>query len=291
VASHRPEIAAHLTANIDDRKQKLADCKKTFTELESTRKDMSKLVDQINKSITSKKDKLKKFRQERKTDNDSLYSMIDSILAENNIKRAEYHGGDLTGVHGQILMHGADSIMTAISDCLKQNKSERCTLSDDEISSKCSKYAKLLSQWNGVLSLAHTVEPIEEDFELGDKLVKKTMALTRDMGISVTIKGHGTESHLIPIMRRVPGGLNEFDESWGEQIHQSGRSNDLKYRNMSELQKAKYLKKQEIREQLPKTQFELAKLDVHKRGPSKKTIDKNEEKAKLKKDNLDKLVE
>ena len=65
----------------------------------------------------------------------------------------------------------------------------------------------------------------------------------------------------------------------------------MKYRNMSELQKARYLKKQEAREQLSGTQAELSKLDVHIRGPCKKTMEKNEEKAKIKQENWDKLAE
>lgn len=46
---------------------------------------------------------------------DSLYTRIDNILKEFGIIRAEYHGGDLNGVHLKKLMECAGDIMDQVT--------------------------------------------------------------------------------------------------------------------------------------------------------------------------------
>jgi hypothetical protein len=102
----------------------------------------------------------------------------------------------------------------------------------------------------------------------------------------VTVKCHGTESHLVQQMRTAPGGrgLSEFDESWGEQYHQTGYALDTRLRNQGgELRKAKFRVSNDRRENRPETQAALKrKREATSKGKSEKTVEKEAARKKVK---------
>ncbi|EJK52479.1 hypothetical protein THAOC_28237 [Thalassiosira oceanica] len=251
--------------------------------------EVKKLWDAVSK----KKKHLDKFRTDRRSERESLYCKIDRILAEYDILRAEYHGGDLTGGHVKILMKKASEIMAQIAACLDEDKSDRCKLSKEEIEAKCGKYSKLLTSWNAVLSEVHKEEPEEEDFVRTAKLVGIALKLHRGMGLSITPKGHDVEDHLVKQMRAVPGGLFDFDESWGEQLHQSGSSNDQRLRNQkSEAKKAVSLLATDRRNNLTETQSACEKVKADHTGSKRAaTLEKEVETKRVKKEIVDGLLE
>ena len=93
-------------------------------------------------------------------------------------------------------------------------------------------------------------------------------------------------------MRQTPGDLFHFYENWGEQLHQTGRKNDMKYRNQSsELMKAKVLLSKDLQEGMPETQKALTAQDQHKRGKRKATEDKQKERKRIKTERVEKVME
>ena len=59
------------------------------------------------------------------------------------------------------------------------------------------------------------------------------------MDLSIPPKAHGMEDHAMIQMTRIRGGIEELNEYWIEQYHQTGYKYDMKYRNMpNELAKA-----------------------------------------------------
>ena len=114
--------------------------------------------------------------------------------------------------------------------------------------------------------------------------IDQVFDLGSDVGMSKTVKGHGTEAHLVQQMRRAPGGLKHFDESWMEQYHQTGYKFDMKYRNMgSELAKAKVRASADRRNTKPGTVAAGEKcLAQHSRGKRKATVGKQNEKKRVK---------
>ena len=199
----------------------LEDCKEEIERLTKEREDMASSIDRMGTKKTAKNKQLEEFRKARKTDDDSLYSLIDEILQEYGILRAAYHGGDLTGVCVRRLMTYSEEIMDSIAALLVDNKSPQCTMSDDNIRSLCENCSKLLTRWDGALHYLHE-DNTEENCENATKFIDSALELSRSMGISVLPKHHGTEAHLVKQMRDVKGGLFEFDESWTEQYHQIG---------------------------------------------------------------------
>ncbi len=202
--------------------------------VEEAQKDEFELNGELNqiavdlKSARAKKtriaEKIDEFRQARKTDADSLYTKIDGVLSKYKIIRAAYHGGDLTGGCVKNLMKFSTEIFTEIGvilvDEARQNTS--CKLSQQYIETLCTDIDKLLTRWDGALHMLHTKDPAETDCLKAQEYIDKALEFTRKMGISVTVKGHGGESHIVDQMRKAPGGLFDFDESWTEQYHQTG---------------------------------------------------------------------
>ena len=104
---------------------------------------------------SSKADQLKRFKAARKVDADSLYTGIDMILKTYGINRAEYHGGDLTGVHVKKLMENAEKIMTDIRGYLIGSLHPDSNETEDSITETCNNFADLLTLWDAVLSNLH----------------------------------------------------------------------------------------------------------------------------------------
>ena len=259
----------------------LEDCKEEIERLTKEREDMASSIDRMGTKKTAKNKQLEEFRKARKTDDDSLYSLIDEILQEYGILRAAYHGGDLTGVCVRRLMTYSEEIMDSIAALLVDNKSPQCTMSDDNIRSLCENCSKLLTRWDGALHYLHE-DNTEENCENATKFIDSALELSRSMGISVLPKHHGTEAHLVKQMRDVKGGLFEFDESWTEQYHQIGYQFDIKLRNKSERKKAEVRAANDRRINLPQSQAAKKKLDELKRG-QRKTTQMKEADEKLKK--------
>ena len=95
-------------------------------------------------------------------------------------------------------------------------------------------------------------------------------------------------AHMVNQMRAVKGGLFDLDESWIQHYHQKGYNFDMKLRNQgSESRKAASFLANDRRESRPKTQQALKKLDKHKRGKRKATVQKEEEQKRIKTERRD----
>ena len=64
----------------------LIDCEEEIEMLTKEREDMKTNIDSMSKKRTAKKAQLEEFRKVRKTDDDSLYSLIDEILIEYGVQ-------------------------------------------------------------------------------------------------------------------------------------------------------------------------------------------------------------
>ena len=120
-------------------------------------------IQKMKKQKTGKVETRDGYKRGRKTEDDSLYSQIDQILGSVGIKRAAYHGGDLTGGCIKLLMTHAEDIMKQISIVLINQKSDHCKLEPGDIQTLCNNCARLLILWDGALSSLHTDYPSEQD--------------------------------------------------------------------------------------------------------------------------------
>ena len=142
----------------------------------------------------------------------------------------------------------------------------------------------VLTLQDGALAGLHIEFPEEDDYIKTQQFIDAALKLTREMEMTVTPKGHGGEKHLVGQMRMTKGGLFEFDESWGEQYHQTGYNFDMRLRNQgSEVWKAKVRAAENRRESLAGTQESLNRLKENKRGKRSSTIEKAENKKQANK--------
>ena len=218
-------------------------------------------------------------------DDDSLYSGIDKILKRFNIHRAEYHGGDLTGVHLKQLMENAKDIMDQVTVYLIDSRHEGSEESEDDIKQICENVKTLLILWDGVLSNLHIEFPTADECNETQRFIDAATTLAYRMGMSKTVKGHGAQRHMVSQMRSVHGGLLEFDEQWAERIHQEGYHFDMKYRNLSEYRAAFTRATQFRRTSKPESQEAKKRLTIRfTRGPRKRTLQKRQDAKKVKKE-------
>ena len=217
-----------------------------------------------------------------------MYSGIYWILQKYHIHRAAYHGGDLTGVCIRKLMSSAKEIMNEVKEYLLATKSPSCLLSDANIADLCNDISVLLLCWDGALSKLHTNNPDEEDCLEAQEYIDKAVELMRKLGLSITIKVHGSQTHLVQQMRITMGGLFKFDESWGEHYHQVGSAYDNRLRNQpSELKKAEIRAGNLRRENQAETKAAGEKLNALKRGPREMTVRATNADKKFKREKRD----
>jgi len=233
---------------------------------------------------SSKADQLKRFKAARKVDADSLYTGIDMILKTYGINRAEYHGGDLTGVHVKKLMENAEKIMTDIRGYLIGSLHPDSNETEDSITETCNNFADLLTLWDAVLSNLHIRFPSVAQCAETQVYIEAAIKLSHEMGMSKTVKGHGSQRHIVNQMRRVYGGLPEFDEQWAERIHQVGKKADMRLRNLDEGRAALSRATTFRRVTRPETKFARTRLTKYKRGQRKRTRESQEAAQRVKKE-------
>ncbi|KAL7525335.1 LOW QUALITY PROTEIN: hypothetical protein ACHAWF_001314 [Thalassiosira exigua] len=145
--------------------------------------------------------------------------------------------------------------------CTYLLQSTNSALSKAKIEDLCNDLARLLGLWDGALSQLHANEPTEDDYKKAQSYIDKALALMRKLNMNVTVKGHRAECHLVHQIGTVPGGLFEFNESWGEQAHQLGYNSDMRLRNQGgEDQKAKVRAANARRECKPQMQQALRQV-------------------------------
>ena len=104
---------------------------------------------------------------------------------------------------------------------------------DDEVKREtnlvCDDVCLSLKLWDGAFLRIHKVDPDPDWCDKTQEIIDRAMALHRRMGLSVTPKAHGMEHHVVPQMRRIPGGIGKLMENWVEQYHQDGYRYDVSY--------------------------------------------------------------
>ena len=102
------------------------------TELDR-KKELTVSLKAMRDAKTAKVKKLASFASARKSEEHSLVTAIDKIFQEYGILRAQYHGGELSGGHLNLLMDHAKAIMKKVEDQLLQALSDSQNANTDSI--------------------------------------------------------------------------------------------------------------------------------------------------------------
>ncbi|KAL7524330.1 hypothetical protein ACHAWF_000904 [Thalassiosira exigua] len=240
------------------------ECEQAGEDPEKEYLDLKSSVVCVKREMKSKVDKLVQFRKAGKIGEDSVYSGIDLILLHHQIRRAAYTMG---GISQEGMFPFSWRMLMRL----------------------CSKSVHIF--YNQRKPILHVDEPTEDDRKKARNYIDKALALMRKLNMSVTVKGHGAEYHLVHQIRMEPGGLFEFNESWGEQAHQLGYNSDMRLRNQwGEDQKAKVWAANARRECKPQTQQALWQVKEWQTGKRKSTLKKEELKKQVKAERREKYL-
>lgn len=190
-----------------DRHQRIADEHSATKErLLQVRQLYVSRVDSSSQQLRAARTEVKKFRSDRKLEEGSLYSKVDTILEKFGIYRSAYHSGQINGVGIKLLMDNAECIMVEVEKEMLQ------LLPDDspmvaKVKNKCAALKYFFALWDDAFSAVHKQDPTEHDCDEAQTKIDRAMRQTRAMEMSITSKIHGMEDHVVDQMRRTPGGI------------------------------------------------------------------------------------
>jgi hypothetical protein len=210
-------------------------------------KELTSLVKKMRQTKKGKSDQLIGFASARKTEENSLFTGVDEIFQEYGIKRAQYHGCDLSGGHLSILMTHSTKITEKVQTYLLLKFSKLLnaetptpaneiatpvTTAEDEIRRTCRNVRTYLLLWDKVLLLVKTEYPKSASCDETQQRIGEIVELADKMGMKRSLKMHACMVHLVPQMRRFKCGLSNFDESPTELYYQRGYRMDVQFKHV-----------------------------------------------------------
>jgi hypothetical protein len=134
--------------------------------------------------------------------------------------------------HASLIFDDIKYLLLTINECDRASPNH-------EIEEQCGIYTEALGQFVALLSLLRIPngKVAEADIVNAQTHAKKAMESWRKYGLSVTVKAHLLEDHVIDMMTRL-NGIGDFMEDFIEQTHQFGdaderRSNGLQNGTLS----------------------------------------------------------
>jgi hypothetical protein len=148
------------------------------------------------------------------------------------VELSAYHGGSLNGKDIKKVMNNACHIFDRFSTIFKGGKRRNCALSDANIDALCLQFREVFVLWDGVFSLARTINPTERDTSIYRMYVDAAVKGSKDLQCTVTPKVHLMLEHVEWQMTNIEGGLGDKMEDWVERLHQTGKRQRLRYRTV-----------------------------------------------------------
>ena len=124
------------------------------------------------------------------------------------------------------------TIFDRFSAIFKGGKRPNCALSDANIDALCLQFREVFVLWDGVFSLARTINPTEGDTSIYRMYVDAAVKGSKDLQCTVTPKVHLMLEHVEWQMTNIEGGLGDKMEDWVERLHQTGKRQRLRYRTV-----------------------------------------------------------
>ena len=222
------------------------ECTRRERGIASQKSNLKKSLTQYNERIkTSKatvsaaKKKLTKAKEGRNYKEKPTKLELNNIFEKYGITPQQYHSGAFVGNHVRKFMEHAKKLLDEISDLFKscgdrrKTKNETEAMSDEDIEKQIGTFADLLVFADTIYSTCHRPAGTLTDEELEDvhETIEIFSKMWRVAGLSITIKAHIIEAHLIDYLRRFRG-LGEYDEEFGERAHQDGLRHDKRTSNV-----------------------------------------------------------
>ena len=180
-------------------KAKIRTYKSSIKEIESQLKPLAKekkvITDRLDKNETGSQE----FRSARKRSDEGIESKLLRVLEKFEVESTRYHGGNLAGTDIKKVIADAVSIFDEFEENLKENQKEDSPYLISQIETLCQSHKEVFLLWDGAFSLAHTISPTKDDYNLYLDYAKAAMDMHVAIGCSVTHKCHLMLVHLLSI--------------------------------------------------------------------------------------------
>ena len=282
-----------IEVTLDQARAPLTAVQKRIAEVRKIRKETEKALKPLQKKrnkITNKlakaraylktiKEKIKKFKSERKKADDGIETQMFTILKNvYGVKLQAYHGGCLTGKDIQKVMSNASEIFAIFANILKENAKDNCTMTTTEIDAMCKQFSDVCVLWDGAFSYASKVDPTANDIAQYRRFVKAAVYSHVGIGCSVTPKVHMMWKHVADQML-LPGGLGKKREDWVEHHHQITNRERVQFRTTKNSD-VRASARENMRQQSSNPDVESYEMKVDHdacRGPRKNYTSKEDE--------------
>jgi hypothetical protein len=149
------------------------------------------------------------------------------------VSRAAYHGGDYNGVSCRRLVGNCGEIAEEIHNILKSKKNETCD--NATINEKIKQLEHTLGLLDAAFYYLNIPHPTDDEKAKASQAAEALSKNWRDVGLSVTLKAHVMEKHIVPYNNKY--GLGDKEESFIEQGHQIGLKENRRYHGVTNLKK------------------------------------------------------
>jgi len=204
-----------------------------ITELKNQIKAKKENVKKCQERLSACKTKVATCREERGKPEASISADIEIILEKYKASRAAYHGGDYNGVSCRRIVGNCSDITREITDVLQSKKDQTC--SADIINNKMHQLDITLGLLDAAFYYLTIPHPNNEEKERASDVVKALSTQWRKIQLSVTLKAHVMEQHIVPCNNKY--GVGDKEESFIEMGHQIGLRENRRYQAMKNFQK------------------------------------------------------
>lgn len=149
-----------------------------------------------------------------------MIAQIEKILEDFHVSMGQYHGRDMEGPAINRLLANVAEIFTRIKSLLMANRADN-SIQEAEIIQMCDLYRDLFLLLEGLIHYMKLPNEVvtEKDKTDLERFIKLTMKMWRALNLSVTVKAHVVESHLLSQIEMYKG-LGDFVEEFIELLHQ-----------------------------------------------------------------------
>ena len=204
-----------------DANDRLEDLKRRQAYLKEQKKEVEEELARNKKVLQEAKKQYDAINEKRSWEDRLMIAQIEKILEKFHVSMGQYHGRDMEGPAINRLLANVAEIFTRIKSLLIANRTVNSSIPEAEIIQMCDSYRDMFLLLEGLFHYMKLPNEVVTDKDKGDleRFIKLTMRMWRALNLSVTVKAHVVESHLLAQIEMYKG-LGDFVEEFIELLHQ-----------------------------------------------------------------------
>jgi hypothetical protein len=183
------------------------------TKLEALKEEVQK--ERKDKSYC--KDALQKFKDAWGCPIESVIAHIGKVIAKLGVTRERYHGGDFNGVSIRAIVRNIVDIMPFVREILMREKYPSC--SGEEATRKLDRFLLICGLVDATFSTLLSMDHAEAEILDTETKLHNLLSVWRAQEMSITLKAHIWEHHMIDNMLEIGGSATKMSPSSSSYIN------------------------------------------------------------------------